>query len=114
MAQSQRELNEKNGLAFSKKIVNSCVTQEKTPTSKTKLLIANTIDLHSITDHEGSLPPQNVLDKELNLTEYEQNVRAAHGFPNSGSAIDDGNLSFNKMSSTDRPKGGSLASDAAP
>ena len=54
-----------------------------------------------------------MLDKELNLTEYEQNVRAAHGFPNSGSAIDDGNLSFNK-SSTDRPKGGSLASDAAP
>ena len=84
MAHSQRELNNKDGLAFSKKSpkVNSVVATpaDKAP-AKSKLLIANTTDLHSITDHEGSFPPQNVLDKELNLTEYEQNIRAAHGLP---------------------------------
>ena len=72
MAQSQKEGGNKEGLAFSKKNLNSIVTQEKSPTSKkSKLLIANATDIHSITDHEGSFPPQNPLEKELNLTEYE-------------------------------------------
>ena len=72
MAQSQREGGNKEGLAFSKKNQSSIVTQEKSPTNrKSKLLIANATDVHSITDHEGSIPPQNPLDKELNLTEYE-------------------------------------------
>ena len=115
MAHSQRELNNKDGLAFSKKNpkVNSVVATDKTP-AKSKLLIANTTDLHSITDHEGSFPPQNVLDKELNLTEYEQNIRAAHGFPNSGSALDDGNENHSFTNSVERPKAGSLMSEAAP
>ena len=51
------------------------------------MLIAPASDMSkSLTDNEGSAADKtNVLERELNLTEYERNVRAAHGLPSRAS-----------------------------
>lgn len=67
-----------------------------------------------MTDHEGSLREKsNVLDRELNLTEYERNVRAANGLPSSGGGSQHHLGSFVSAQSPKR-KVGSIGVDVAP
>ena len=78
-------------------------------------MIASAVsDARSLTDNEESIPEKsNVLERELNLTEYERKVRAANGLPSSGSANDDGNMeSF--ASATYPKKQSSLGVEDAP
>ena len=64
-----------------KNITDSCITQEHHG-AKSKLVIASASDASkSMTDSKGGSIHEKILDRELNLTEYERNVRAANGLP---------------------------------